>query len=389
MTDQPGQPDKENNEAVVKDSGNTPRQPQANVVGGTAKKQPAPAKAGTTKNWSQALLWIVLLLVILLTGGGFFYGWQALQAIKPPELPTDLVTDAELGRDINALRGRFEDGLSRLSEQVLDTGQNINELRSQLDETARRIMTADPTGRTDWLIAETEYLLRLANQRLLLEKDHSGALKILQAADGVLAETDEAALFPVRRAVSREIADLKAVGDIDREGLYLKIDALIEQVRKLDNDLFFQDSPLLELGLSETSTEDVSNWQSRMDATLERLEQYLVIRRRDEPVEPLMAPEQIYYLKQNLRLMLEQAQLALLDRNQEVYARSLEKAEAWIEEYFRSTDPVTKAMVATLGEVSQASIDPELPDISESLRLLKGLIEAIYERTPGQDGGDA
>lgn len=126
-------------------------------------------------------------------------------------------------------------------------------------------------------------------------------------------------------------------------------------------------------------TAEDATWRDRIDAALERLEKYFVIHRRDEPVEPLMAPDQIYYLQQNLRLMLEQAQLALLDGNQAIFESSLQKAERWIVKYFVAKDPVTKALLSNLSELRGSEIDPELPDISQSLRALKGLMENIYK----------
>jgi uroporphyrin-3 C-methyltransferase len=335
---------------------------------------------------------------LLLLGGLAGYGWLMLEQLRK-DGQREWASETDVQSRVGALGERLQGRLDRLDAQAADKEERLNTLQRQLDATSRRLLTEDPTGRTDWLLAEAEYLLRLANQRLYMEKDYNGALVILKAADAVLVETKETALFPVRKAIAQEIVQLESVGKVDRTGLFLKLEALINQIEKLDQNLFFKDSPLLEETRPETNalpaTVDASevpqptNWRNRMSVALERLERYFVIRHRDDPVEPLLAPEQIYYLQQNLRLMLEQAELALLDRNQALYERSLDKAERWIAQYFLTNDAVTRAMINNLATLKTERIDPELPDIGNSLRLLKGLMESIYQqRVPADNVGE-
>ena len=80
-----------------------------------------------------------------------------------------------------------------------------------------------------------------------------------------------------------------------------------------------------------------------------------------------------YYVQQNLRLMLEQAQLALLQRSPGVYTRSLDKAVSWVDEYFQLNE-TAQALLVSLRELQQLHVDPELPDISASLALLKAYL---------------
>ncbi|MBK8970964.1 MAG: uroporphyrinogen-III C-methyltransferase [Hahellaceae bacterium] len=345
----------------------------------------APKPPQKTSVWP---LWLAILVLLLLIGGAAGYGWMTLEQMRK-DGQREWATEADILSQVNDLDGKLQPRFEKLQGLLIDKDKRINVLQRQLDDVTRSLMSNDPTNRTDWLIAEVEYLLRLANQRLNMEKDFDGALIILQSADKVLAETRETGLYPVRKAVAEEILKLQSVARADRTGLYLKLEALISQVDALNQDLFFKDSPLIEQ-MQKTKAEQASGqpvaltWQDRVNAALERLEKYFVIRRTDEPVEPLMAPDQIYYLQQNLRLMLEQAELALLDRNQALYESSLAKAERWIRKYFRTNDAVTKAMVNTLSTLKSEKVDAELPEIGGSLRVLKGLMESIYQRTPPQ-----
>lgn len=334
-------------------------------------------------------LWLACFILLLLIGGLAATGWILHERLRA-DTRTDWISEARLQDGLSSLDQRLEGRLNRLETEVAAKRESLAQLQRQLDDTARRLLTADPTGRTDWLMAEAEYLLRLANQRLFMERDYDGALAILKAADQVLAETREPALYPVRQALASEILQLESVARVDRVGLFLQLEALIAQIGELDQNLFFKDAPLLNEVPAEAASiaaAPAPDWRERALQSLERLERYFVIRHRDEPVEPLLAPDQIYYLQQNLRLMLEQAELALLDRNQTLFDRSLAKAERWIAEYFVTNDAVTQAMRTRLGELRQAQVDVAVPEIGGSLRLLKGLMESTYQRTP--PAGDA
>jgi uroporphyrin-3 C-methyltransferase len=97
----------------------------------------------------------------------------------------------------------------------------------------------------------------------------------------------------------------------------------------------------------------------------------VVVRRLDEPVKPLMSPEQSAYARLNLQLMLEEAELAVLRGHQLLYTRALTKASNAIDTWYDSSNPRIIALSVTLEELASQNIDPDLPDISRSLQLLK------------------
>ena len=126
--------------------------------------------------------------------------------------------------------------------------------------------------------------------------------------------------------------------------------------------------------VSEAWTQDLKeSWAKAVD----KLEKLVVIQHRDEKIEPLLSPEQTYYLQQNLHLMLEQAQLSLLQKKQTAFDRSLEKAEGWINTYFEEKDPTTQALLRGIGELKSLKISPEMPDISGSLNSLKSYLQQM------------
>lgn len=125
-------------------------------------------------------------------------------------------------------------------------------------------------------------------------------------------------------------------------------------------------------------------WQDSVGRVLGAIKATLakvfVVRQHDKPVEAMLPPQQELYLRQNLRLMLEQAQLALLARKPDTYQQSLDKAQQWIARYFIGEDAATQAALETLESARTIDIDPPLPDISGSYHALKAYTESAHNR---------
>src|SRR5690606_16217521 len=125
------------------------------------------------------------------------------------------------------LREQLERALNqRLEQQARQQEQALTSLEERLENANRRLRAMSSTNREDWKLAEAEYLLRLANQRLLMERDGGNALALAQEVDQILRDLNDTDLFPVRRALARDITALKLADQVDREGLYLQLMAL-------------------------------------------------------------------------------------------------------------------------------------------------------------------
>jgi uroporphyrin-3 C-methyltransferase len=96
----------------------------------------------------------------------------------------------------------------------------------------------------------------------------------------------------------------------------------------------------------------------------------IVIREHDQPVQPLLPPEQRYFLTQNLQLQLEQARIALLRGEPEVYSERLQQAQTWVKQFFDQTDSATRSMLDSLQQLAQQNVAPPLPDITSALEEL-------------------
>ncbi|MEC7376581.1 MAG: uroporphyrinogen-III C-methyltransferase, partial [Pseudomonadota bacterium] len=313
----------------------------------------------------------------------------------------DLRQDTAQLEDLYGDRGSQQNQrLQALEEKLASQRELIATQQRQIDHNARELLEVGNRTRTDWLLAEAEYLLRIANQRLMIEKDIRGALSALQAADEVLAESDDIGVYPVRQQLAREILALKGIAGVDRTGLYLKLEAAIDSVHQITDQALISENAPGFLGANQgTDSGSDGAGNALTEAWREvksTLKQVVVVRRLDETVKPLLSPDQSAYARLNLQLMLEEAELAVLRGNQALYERALAKARAAVNDWYDASNPRVSALSATLAELAAKNVDPELPDISQSLDLLKERLagrlnagENAPDNTSGNGGDDS
>jgi uroporphyrin-3 C-methyltransferase len=344
---------------------------------------PGAKKLNKAKRHKSPNIWPFALLVVFifaLSAVAAVYFWQQLeqqntliQAItKNNNIEKNQLAQREKGQ-----QQRFKNIDALLKAQTLVS----DELKQQSQFNTQQLHDLGARNRADWLMAEAEYLMHLANQRLSLEQDVRSAEAILVSADQVLAENDDPGLLMVRKALADDIFALQQTETADIEGLYVRLSAMINALDRLNAHAFLsqksEDMPPSE-ATQTVPLETSFSWQGLWKEVWKDLQKVFIIKRLDYSLAPLLAPEQSYYLKQNLRLMLEQASLSILDRNQIIYHDSLEKASLWLHSYFDLTDTSTLALWKQIEKIKSAKINPDIPDISGSLRLLKEKIESMY-----------
>ena len=253
------------------------------------------------------------------------------------------------------------------------TEQLRTELRAELNEGLG-------TSGEDWLLAEVEYLIRLANQRVLMERDVSGALSLLSSADEIVEQTTGIAAYELRESLAYDIANLKAVSDLDTDGIFLSLSAMASQVtelRRKQPEL----SPPTQIQIDNGEAQIFyQQFLSLVNNIFGRVLNSVDYRRDGVAITPLLPPKEEYYLRQNLILKFEMAQLALLRNDQPVYHTSLSEAKLWIVKHFVETDPRTVALVTALDQLVEVEVDRSLPNISGSLRAVRGLLNTLHQQ---------
>ncbi len=339
-----------------------------------------PAKPNKTKTSKLAILALLLALIALAIIG---YGYTLIQKMHIQQseqvsaLKEQLSNSDSNNRTLQQQNGQILGELSQVRSATSEQKANVNELQSRLSRAMQQVSKLGTDTRKDWLMAEVEYLLRLANQRVLMERNAVGALSLLQGADRILKETDDVSIYPVRKALALDIVALEAIPNVDIEGIYLKLSAINSQVDNL-RLLPITDKHQLPEMLQQITPDALSQVNASWASAMDKLGSLIVIRHRDEPVTPLLSPEQHYFLTQNLQLMLEQTQQALLQGKQDAYSAGVKKASQWIDTYFEATDPTTQALLRNLNDLEGIKIAPSLPDISGSLRELKAYLTELH-----------
>ena len=343
----------------------------------TQKTLTPPPTAARNNTRSILPLVIATLLISILIAGAGFYVWQSL-----------INQERSLRQYVDTRNTKFESGLSSFEKsnksQANTTKESLQKLLDnqlklgeQLRFNTQKLALIGGSSRTDWLLSEAEYLLRLGNQRLGIEHDSKGTEHILIAADKVLEEIDDPALLPIRVALAEEIYALQRISGIDTQGIYAKLNALTQNLNTLSQ--VTPKNKKLEQGIVQKQIEASEPiTRSVLEQVWSDLKQAVSIQRMDNKVEPLLTPEQEHYLKLNLRLMLEQASLSVLNYDDQSYQSSLDKAQAWLTRYFNLKDKQVTKVNTTISELRTLTLTATLPDISQSLRLLKAHIESMY-----------
>ncbi|MDH5694045.1 MAG: uroporphyrinogen-III C-methyltransferase [Gammaproteobacteria bacterium] len=335
-----------------------------------AEKKPEPPKKTASKKEAKpktsggGFTKFLLLLIIAGTGGGSYYFWQQLQLEKAQvaQLQTQIVnTKAEVAATLSDFGQKTQSTLENMNQTQADVRTNLDNLFTRIGNTSR-----------DWLVAEAEHLIHIANHRLQLARDKNTALAALRLADQSLKKAADPSLNSIRETLGKEIASLEVLGIPDYEGLAAEITGLQVQIDSLP---FIVKTSLPKEEKMQAAVEEPQTEPSTVDKFFagiwQALKGLVTVRRHERPVEPLMAPDQMENLKANLKLKLEQARLALLQLQPEVFKSSVSTTREWIGSYFDKEQDMTKQFVSRLQQMADINIKPQMPDISKSLETIR------------------
>lgn len=318
--------------------------------------------------WPKLLLALTLIIAVTATGWLGWTEWQQRLA-DAEEFNARLVSLDTSYRAIEQQSQLAEKRSSQRSDQMLQVLTNI---QLRLNNQGKRLVELGSTTRSDWLLAEASYLARLANQRLQTERNTKSPLALLQNVDVILKQLDDPELLPVRRAVAADITALQLAGEVDSAGLYLELSALAEAVVKL-SVLKPMTETMPEPKQTENAIDEQPKLRSMVTGFITSVSQLIRVSQRSQPIEPLLQVHEEAIVRQNLRLMLEQAQSAVMREEQAIYSQSLEKAQRWLAQYFQ-LNPSATVIQQRLANLSDIEVVQQLPNISDSLQAIETLI---------------
>jgi uroporphyrin-III C-methyltransferase len=339
----------------------------------------------TTSAKKSTFSWFFLILLIALIGVAIVsaYQYKKLEALQVALASQKAIEESNR----KSLELKLDESLA---QQQKSTQAEVTELTQRLDSTAARVLALTTINRDDWKLTEVDYLLRMANQRILLEHETANALALAESANGLLAELESADLFPARKKLNEEIQALKIAHKVDREGIYLQLLAITQQVEGLQliEPLVAEDSTMDFAQEDENQTLTFTQRAKRFGLRMwHKLSSYVRVRDQGRRVDAILPPEDQMYLKQNLRLMLEQAQTGLLREEQHVYQASLDKAQGWIRDYYPLNEQA-EIVLNDLEQLKKNSVQQQLPDFSGSAALMKDYIRQKDRLAFSRHGGN-
>lgn len=354
---------------------NEPTAPQPAPASAPAQPRPPFAWRESLRPWAGGARLAFLVLAAL-----FLVAWWDARtevAHLRAEMAVRLKDDEEQSRKAREAareaESRMREGLARMA--ALET--RITESQSQ--QAALEALYQDLSrNRDEWALSEIEQTLSLAAQQLQLAGNVRGALIALQNADARLGRADRAQFIAVRRILQRDIERLKALPMVDTAGIAIRLDAVIAGVDNLP--LVFDEKLQPQAGrASRPAAPQVpaeggaapSLWQRLREDAWDQFRQLVRIRDIDNADPVLLNPTQSFFLRENLKLRLLNARIALLQRNEALFRQDLGSANQWLARYFDVRSRSGAAALSTLNALSASAVSIELPTLADSLNAVR------------------
>lgn len=248
---------------------------------------------------------------------------------------------------------------------------HIRALEENLDKVGRRVNKLEDSSSQEWLLSEVEYLMKMADHRILMKEDVKGAIGLLESAESVISKMPvaDSGLNNVRIAINKDIVSMEIYKGVDVPGTYAQLVALDTLVDKL---------PMVPLESSddENAAESVIDVIESDNSFIAKVNssmgEYLTIRRySDDELENMLTEGQRSNLKDSLHLSLEQAQTAILRGDQSIYDASLKKVQRGLSSHFKADDYRVDMAKVKLNKLQDVKIENDLPDIAVSQQELK------------------
>ena len=343
-------------------------------------KEHEPVKFEEKQGKRGVKLGTIAIILSLIFGGGLTYLTQQKTQQQEQEI-------AKLKAQFKATQTNLAQELDSVkSETAALNRDTVNRTKVELEQQQKSIESlqlalADVKGRrpNDWLLAESDYLVKLAGRKLFLEHDIVSATKLIESADQRIAALNDPSLVPLRRAMANDITNLRALPLIDRDGLIIALTSLQLQVDGLPlANAILPEAPVVEQ--QEVST-DINDWQQNLKTSLgEFSEQFITFRTRDGNVIPLLSPEQHFYLRENIKAKLETAMKGVYTEQGEIFSTALKVAHEWSTQFFNLDDPAVQKFNQRIAALGKQNIQVNYPVKLETQELLSDVISERLRR---------
>ena len=345
----------------------------------SSKPSKSAGKASISGGYKFLIISGVLLSLAAAGGAGFlaYTGQQQLISVNQQfaqlsqAQSRQSATSNQTTSQVSALKNSQSEQ-QQIYKQLAD---NQHTLTSQIDTLAQQLRQTPEKQADQWGLMEAHHLVTLAGQKLWLEQDVKSAIALLADGDKRLARLNDAALLPLRKLIAGDIALLKGLKPDASKDAWLVLDGLLAGLDSLPFASHIKQQP----EIISPNTSEQSPFYERMWNTVSNWVGGLFrIRHYEGNVEPLLAPEQQWYVKSNLRLQLLQAQLAALKHDQTVFNRAIANSEQWITQWLsQENDPQISAALTTLKDLKTLNVTVSLPGNLQSLSAINQQLNSL------------
>ena len=318
----------------------------------------------------------LLISFVALAFAGYSY-WSNHQ------LRTNLVQENnELSTQFQQLKTEQNSLQHELNKQTSELGNNQQEFTKKIGAFAKEVQIIrqkDNQGQ-DWLLLKARYYVELAqiNAHWINNSEDQSTEALLEQADTILGQMKTAELFKIRQIIAKEVLQLKSANHLDIPGLLSQFDAIQTNIGKLQ----LQQTLSLKADLADTINEKPApavttgfSWKTQFNNSIDMLGKLVVVRRSDEEIKPLLSPVFESLLKESLRLNIQEAQWALLNRNSLAYQLALKQATATLQRGFNKQLANTSTLIEQLKDLEKINLVAEKIEVGQALPLLNELIE--------------
>ena len=355
----------------------------------TEDREPvAPRTQTVVKKSGTGLSLLAILIALGVGGAGYYFGQQqvdefqqkltALEAqinnktvVSAPaqEVKFDTTQLAQLESANKATQNK----IAQVEELINAKSHELVGLQSQINKVSAQANAQQPT---DWLFSESDFLLNNALRKLVLDNDVDTAVSLLKLADETLAKVNNSQSAAIRSAINQDLKQLLSVAGVDQNAVMQKLSQLANTVDEL---------PVLDVNFGDDQnatklSNSLSDWAENAEKSATSFLNHFI---RISPKhgadrKELLAPNQDIYLRENIRLRLQLAIMAVPRQQNELYKQSLEAVASWIRSYFDTNAEVTQSFLKSVDELSEVSIYVDVPSQLQSLSML----DKYLNRTP-------
>ena len=355
----------------------------------TEDREPvAPRTQTVVKKSGTGLSLLAILIALGVGGAGYYFGQQqvdefqqkltALEAqinnktvVSAPaqEVKFDTTQLAQLESANKATQNK----IAQVEELINAKSHELVGLQSQINKVSAQANAQQPT---DWLFSEADFLLNNALRKLVLDNDVDTAVSLLKLADETLAKVNNSQSAAIRSAINQDLKQLLSVAGVDQNSVMQKLSQLANTVDEL---------PVLDVNFGDDQnatklSDSLSDWAENAEKSATSFLNHFI---RISPKhgadrKELLAPNQDIYLRENIRLRLQLAIMAVPRQQNELYKQSLEAVASWIRSYFDTNAEVTQSFLKSVDELSELSIYVDVPSQLQSLSML----DKYLNRTP-------